>query len=84
MAEAKAAAAAHGTALLICFGGNGRSGGFSPMVASKAARTRFIKELVALMEKHGVDSQGRYCRSAAPASHVSRLLNGDEERVSAE
>ena len=32
LAEARAAATRHGTALLICFGGNGRSDGFSPMV----------------------------------------------------
>eukprot|EP00961_Rhodomonas_salina_P164348 2213863-Rhodomonas_salina.1 len=50
MAEAQAAATKHNTALLICFGGNGRSNGFSPMVASKKARKRFLKELKALMK----------------------------------
>ena len=32
MAEARKAASKHGTKLLLCLGGNGRSGGFSVMV----------------------------------------------------
>jgi hypothetical protein len=38
MAEAQAAATKHDTALLICFGGNGRSDGFSPMVMKVVRR----------------------------------------------
>ena len=48
MREARAAATASGTKLLLCIGGNGRSAGFSPMVASEAKRTRFIAALLAL------------------------------------
>eukprot|EP01047_Picozoa_sp_COSAG01_P055279 COSAG01_NODE_6136_length_3827_cov_4.176628_2_plen_380_part_00 len=55
MAEAQAAASAHDTALLICFGGNGRSGGFSAMVRSETARARFLVNLQRLMAKHGFD-----------------------------
>ena len=33
MAEARKAASKHGTKLLLCLGGNGRSGGFSVMVS---------------------------------------------------
>ena len=55
MREARAAATASGTKLLLCIGGNGRSAGFSPMVASKAKRARFIAALLALCEEHGLD-----------------------------
>ena len=34
----------------ICFGGNGRSEGFSPMVRDDDARQRFVAELLALCE----------------------------------
>jgi chitinase len=53
--EARAAATRHGTQLLICFGGNGRSQGFAPVVSSQAARKRFLKELVALIQGHQLD-----------------------------
>lgn len=45
----------HNTALLICFGGNGRSQGFSRMVASSTARKKFLQNLVRLMDKHALD-----------------------------
>jgi chitinase len=53
--QARAAADRHGTKLLICFGGNGRSDGFSPMVRSAALRRRFVAELVALCDEYGFD-----------------------------
>ena len=43
LAEARAAADRHGTKLLICFGGNGRSRGFSAMSRSPSARRRFVR-----------------------------------------
>ena len=55
LAEARAAAAAAGCQLLVCFGGNGRSSGFSPMVRSSAARARFVKAAVALVRKEQLD-----------------------------
>lgn len=63
MEEARAASTKHNVALLICFGGNGRSAGFAPMVASKSARRRFVKELLALMDRYefdGVDFNWEY------------------------
>jgi chitinase len=54
MADAVAAAAKHGAELLLCFGGNGRSNGFSAMVRSDAARARFVASATALVEKHGL------------------------------
>ena len=53
--QARAAATRHGTQLLICFGGNGRSAGFSPMVRDAHARTRFVRELVKLCDAHDFD-----------------------------
>ena len=53
--EARTAAAKHGTKLLLCFGGNGRSNGFSGMVSSAKSRKRFLKALVKLLDKHGLD-----------------------------
>ena len=55
MREARAAATASGTKLLLCIGGNGRSAGFSPTVASKKKRARFVAALLELCEKHGFD-----------------------------
>ncbi|CAK9108423.1 unnamed protein product [Durusdinium trenchii] len=36
----------HGTALMICFGGNGRSEGFSAMTRKAKNRKRFVKDTV--------------------------------------
>ncbi|KAJ1451079.1 glycoside hydrolase superfamily [Pelagophyceae sp. CCMP2097] len=55
LAEARAAAARHGTRLLLCFGGNGRSAGFAGMVADSASRATFVKKLVALLAERGLD-----------------------------
>lgn len=63
LAQAREAATRHGTALLICFGGNGRSDGFSPMVRNKAHRAAFIRNLLALCAKYefdGVDYNWEY------------------------
>ena len=53
--QARAAADETGTKLLICVGGNGRSAGFSSAVATAKSRRRFIKSLVQLCEKEGLD-----------------------------
>jgi hypothetical protein len=48
---------------LICFGGNGRSDGFSAMVRRKNARAAFVENLLALCAKHrfdGVDLNWEY------------------------
>ena len=43
------------TKILICFGGNGRSHGFSKMVQSKQARALFVKNIVKLCEQYGLN-----------------------------
>ena len=53
--EARAAATRHGTKLLMCFGGNGRSRGFSAMSRSPPARRRFISQLRELLAAHDLD-----------------------------
>lgn len=55
LAEARAAARSAGTALLLCVGGNGRSGGFGAMVRSVPARKRFVAGLVAALLERGLD-----------------------------
>ncbi len=55
LAQAKAACAAHGAKLLVCFGGNGRSGGFSAMSRAPRARARFVAAVAALVAEHGLD-----------------------------
>ena len=63
LAEARSAAAATGTQLMLCFGGNGRSSGFSAMVRSKPRRQRFVARAVALVAElgvHGLDINWEY------------------------
>lgn len=52
--EARAAASKHDSRLLLCFGGNGRSSGFSAMARSASSRQKFVGSLVALIEEHGL------------------------------
>jgi chitinase len=44
-----------GCKLMICFGGNGRSSGFSAMTRNPQTRKKFVLELKALMEKYNFD-----------------------------
>jgi len=55
MQQAREAATKNGAYLTICFGGNGRSAGFSPMVRSDKARKNFVQNLAALLEKYSLD-----------------------------
>jgi hypothetical protein len=55
LAEARAAATAAGCQLLVCFGGNGRSSGFSAMTRSSTARARFVKAAAALVARERLD-----------------------------
>ena len=55
MAEARAAAAASGTRLLLCLGGNGRSSGFGPTVRNASARRRLAKAIAKLVADKGFD-----------------------------
>ena len=43
------------TKLLLCYGGNGRSNGFSKMTAKKESRTRFVRETIELITRLGAD-----------------------------
>ena len=61
--EARSAATKHGTKMMICFGGNGRSNGFSAMVRSERSRKAFLKNLSLLLDKYefdGVDYNWEY------------------------
>jgi len=55
MKQARQATRTYGTKLIICFGGNGRSSGFAPMVRSKAYRKTFLGELSAIMDEMDLD-----------------------------
>ena len=55
LSEAREAASRHGTKLLLCLGGNGRSGGFSVMVRNSKNRKRFLDNLVKLLDTYQLD-----------------------------
>jgi len=55
LTEAREAASRHQTKLLLCLGGNGRSGGFSVMVRNSKNRKRFVENLVELLETYKLD-----------------------------
>ena len=61
--EAREAATKHNTKLLICFGGNGRSNGFSVMVRNDKNRQTFLKNLATLLDEYGFDGVGEYDNS---------------------
>jgi chitinase len=82
MMEAIAAARKHGTLVLVCFGGNGRSAGFGPVVASSAARRRFIGELLLLIEQwklDGVDYNWEYPGYDFRSGYNEHTLHADYE-----
>ena len=53
--EAKAAARSNGGKLLLCFGGNGRSAGFSSTTRNKKTREAFVDNVVELLKNHEFD-----------------------------
>ena len=55
MKQAREAADRHGGKLLLCFGGNSRTGGFPGMVTSKARRKAFLAALHELLSSRGFD-----------------------------
>ena len=55
MMEARAATRNAGAQLLVCIGGNGRSGGFSQAVSTSTRRQRFVNDLVLLCDKYDLD-----------------------------
>ena len=77
MAEATAAARKHGSKILLCFGGNGRSAGFSEMVSSKKSRKFFLKSLMKYIEKYsldGVDYNWEYPATVFPMGTLTMTL----------
>ena len=61
--EIRAAAAAHGTKLQLCFGGNARTAAFPTVTTSKRKRAVFVEKTVALVARlgfHGVDLNWEY------------------------
>jgi GH18 family chitinase len=82
MEQARVATREHGTKLMICFGGNGRSAGFSSMVRNPQARRRFVEELVALCDKYefdGVDYNWEYPGYNMGRGYNEKTLVGDYE-----
>ena len=53
--DAIAAARVHGTKLMICLGGNGRSSGFAAATRSLRTRSRLVSHVVKLIAKLGLD-----------------------------
>ena len=55
LADARTAAAVHGTQLLVCAGGNGRSTHFGAVTRSVKRRARFVNALVSHVRALGLD-----------------------------
>lgn len=55
MREARRAADKHGTRLMLCLGGNGRSDGFSGMSRSEKNREKFVINLMEVLKKYDLD-----------------------------
>lgn len=53
--DARRAADLHGCKLMICFGGNGRSSGFSKTVRNKISRQSFVKDIKKMLKKYNFD-----------------------------
>lgn len=61
--DARIAAKRYGCKLMICFGGNGRSSGFSSSVNAKTSRKNFVKNIGNMIRKYrfdGVDINWEY------------------------
>ncbi|KAG5508950.1 hypothetical protein GH5_06168 [Leishmania sp. Ghana 2012 LV757] len=67
----------HGTKLMLCIGGGGRSAGFADLVGDKARRLAFIEEVntVLLVRKlDGIDFNWEYPQSMTEWSNFGRFL----------
>ena len=53
--DAREATRKSGAKLMVCFGGNGRSSGFSSVVRSSKKRTRFVVALAEFVSAHDLD-----------------------------
>jgi chitinase len=84
MKRARAAADRYGGKLLICFGGNSRTGGFAAMVKTKEKRSIFLHTLNSMMlEKgfDGVDYNWEYPASEAEWKGLVHLLRESKESL---
>ena len=59
LGRAHEAAKKYGTKLLICFGGNSRSGGFGTLVMSPEKRANFVQNVVKLLDENSLDGVDR-------------------------
>lgn len=78
LARAHEAAKKYGTKLMICFGGNSRSGGFGHLVLFPEKRAHFIKNVMKLLDDNsldGVDLNWEYPQSQAEWTGLFRLIN---------
>lgn len=78
LARAHDAAKKYGTKLMICFGGNSRSGGFGTLVLSPEKRAHFIQNVMKLLDDNsldGVDLNWEYPRSQTEWNGLFRLIN---------
>lgn len=77
LSDAKLASQKYGCKLMICFGGNGRSNGFSDMVRNKESRVKFVKKVKALIHDYefdGIDYNWEY-----PGYHFQTGYARDDE-----
>ena len=61
--DVRVAALRHGKSIILCFGGNGRSSGFTAVSTNATVRTKFIANVVELVKQyhaHGVDYNWEY------------------------
>mmetsp|Transcript_34351 Transcript_34351/g.49942 ORF Transcript_34351/g.49942 Transcript_34351/m.49942 type:complete len:345 (-) Transcript_34351:57-1091(-) len=80
--RARTAADRFGGKLMLSFGGNGRSAGFSYMVATKKRRRKFIEQLNLLIEEYsidGVDYNWEYPSTANEWSNWGLLMKESKD-----
>lgn len=76
--DARLAADKHGCKLLLCFGGNGRSAGFSKMTRNGKARKRFVRKTRELLSQYnfdGVDYNWEYPGYAFGGGYKVNMLH---------
>jgi len=72
------------TAIMVCFGGNSRSNGFSDVVRSETLRNKFVDILVAFMHEHelaGVDWNWEYPKDDADWRGLKKLMERTREKA---
>jgi len=83
----QAAAVKHNTKILVCFGGNSRSRGFSSVVASDALIEKFLGNLRDFLQEYqldGVDYNWEYPQSEKDWRGLSKLVKYTKQRLECE